>query len=64
MGLVFYYAPRSTASVTEAVLGIPCERVKLDIQAGDTQQPDFLKVNPNGRVPVIVHEGYTPSIFT
>lgn len=60
MSLTFYYAPMSTASITEAVLaelGTPCERVKLDISAGDTRKPDFLKVNPNGRVPVIVHEG-------
>ncbi|MEX0270243.1 glutathione S-transferase family protein [Leptolyngbyaceae cyanobacterium UHCC 1019] len=60
MSLTFYYAPMSTSSVTEAVLaelGTPCERVKLDIRAGDTQKPEFLKINPNGRVPAIVHEG-------
>ena len=33
------------------------ERVKLDIDAGDTRKPEFRAVNPNGRVPVIVHEG-------
>jgi glutathione S-transferase len=60
MSLIFYFAPMSTASLTEAVLaelGTPCERMKLDITAGDTRKPDFLKINPNGRVPVIVHEG-------
>lgn len=60
MSLTFYYAPMSTASITEAVLaelGTPCDRVKLDISAGDTRKPDFLKINPNGRVPAIVHEG-------
>jgi glutathione S-transferase len=60
MSLIFYYAPMSTASLTEAVLaelGTPCERVKLDLTAGDTRKPEFLNVNPNGRVPVIVHEG-------
>ncbi len=59
MSLIFYFAPMSTASLTEAVLaelGTPCERVKLDITAGDTRKPEFLKVNPNGRVPVLVHE--------
>lgn len=33
MSLVFYYAPMSTASITELILeelGVPCERVKLD----------------------------------
>jgi glutathione S-transferase len=60
MSLTFYYAPLSTASITEAVLaelGIDCDRIKLSISAGDTRQPDFLKINPHGRVPVIVHEG-------
>ena len=60
MSLTFYYAPMSTSNVTEAVLaelGTPCERVRLDISAGDTRKPDFLKVNPNGRVPALVHEG-------
>ncbi|MDX2142826.1 MAG: glutathione S-transferase family protein [Rhodospirillaceae bacterium] len=60
MTLTFYYAPMSTASVTEAVLaelGIACDRIKLDIDAGDTRKPQFLAVNPNGRVPTIVHDG-------
>lgn len=60
MSLTFYFAPMSTASITEAILaelGTPCERVHLDISAGDTRSPNFLKVNPNGRVPAIVHEG-------
>ncbi len=60
MSLTFYFAPMSTASITEAViaeLGIPCDRVELNISAGDTKKPEFLKVNPNGKVPAIVHEG-------
>jgi glutathione S-transferase len=60
MSLTFYYVPMSTSSVTEAVLaelGIPCDRVQLSITDGDTRKLDFLKVNPNGRVPAIVHEG-------
>lgn len=62
MSLVFYYAPMSTATITELVLeelGIPCERVKLDIQKGDTKKPEYLKLNPNGKVPLIVHDGTT-----
>jgi glutathione S-transferase len=60
MSLTFYYAPMSTASITELVLeelGIPCERVKLDIQTGDTRKPEFVALNPNGKVPCIVHDG-------
>ncbi len=60
MSLTFYYAPMSTASITQLVLEeleLPCEKVKLDLRAKDTQKPEFLKLNPNGKVPVLVHEG-------
>jgi glutathione S-transferase len=60
MSLTFYYAPMSTASITQLVLeelGVPCEKVKLDLKAGDTKKPDFVKMNPNAKVPVIVHDG-------
>lgn len=60
MSLTFYYAPMSTASVTTLVLEelqIPHEKVKLDLRAGDAKKPDFLKINPNGKVPTIVHDG-------
>lgn len=60
MSLTFYFAPMSTAELTNAVLAeldIPCERVTLDISAGDTRKPTFLEINPNGRVPAIVHDG-------
>jgi glutathione S-transferase len=60
MSLTFYSAPMSTASITEAViaeLGIDCDRIDLDLSAGDTKKPEYLKINPNGRVPAIVHDG-------
>jgi glutathione S-transferase len=60
MSLTFYYSPMSTASITDLVLeelGVPCERVRLDLQKGDTRKPEYLRVNPNGKVPTIVHEG-------
>ena len=60
MSLTFYFAPMSTASITTLVLeelGVACERVKLDIQKGETKKPDYLKIDPNGRVPCIVHDG-------
>ena len=60
MSLTFYYAPMSTATVTELALeelGIPVERVKLDLQKGDTKKPEYTKWNPNAKVPMIVHDG-------
>lgn len=47
MSLTFYYTPMSSASLTECVpaeLGTAHERVTLDIQAGDTRQPDIVKI--------------------
>ena len=60
MSLVFYYAPQSSASPTHWILeelGVPYEKVKIDIAAGDQKKDAFLKLNPNAKVPVIVHDG-------
>jgi glutathione S-transferase len=60
MSLIFYFAPMSTATLTECVieeLGVPCDRKKLDLKAGDAKTPEYLKVNPNAKVPAIVHDG-------
>ena len=60
MTLIFYGAPMSTATLTELVLeelAIPHERVTIDLTKGDTKKPEFLKLNPNGKVPVLVHDG-------
>ncbi|NES24067.1 MAG: glutathione S-transferase family protein [Symploca sp. SIO3E6] len=35
-------------------LGVPYEFVLLDMQAGEHQQPEFLAINPMGKVPAIV----------
>ena len=34
-------------------LGIPFERVEMDIVAGATRTPGFLEKNPNGRIPTL-----------
>ena len=60
MSLVFYYTPQSNStpiSWTLEELGIPYEKVKLDLQAGQQRQAEFLKVNPNGKGPAITHDG-------
>jgi glutathione S-transferase len=35
------------------LLGIPFERVEMDIDRGATRTPEFLRLNPNGRIPVL-----------
>jgi glutathione S-transferase len=60
MSLTFYYSPMSTAVITNLVLeelAAPCERVTVDIKKGDTHTQEFLRVNPNGKIPVLVHDG-------
>jgi glutathione S-transferase len=36
-----------------AQLGLPFARIEMDIDAGATRTPGFLRLNPNGRVPVL-----------
>ena len=60
MSLVFYYAPLSTAVTAHWALeelGVPYEARKLDLAAGDARKPEFLAINPNGKVPTLVHDG-------
>jgi glutathione S-transferase len=36
-----------------ALLGVPCARVEYDVDRGATRSPEFLRMNPNGRIPVL-----------
>jgi GST-like protein len=60
MSITFYFSPQSNATRIHASLeelGIPYEKVKLDLRAGDQKKADFLALNPNGKVPTIVIDG-------
>jgi len=35
-------------------IGVPYELVPIDISKGDNDKPEFLAINPNGRVPALV----------
>ena len=39
-------------------LGIPCEIVQVDILKGASRTAEFLKINPNGRTPVLDDNGF------
>ncbi|HEX2229392.1 MAG TPA: glutathione S-transferase family protein [Candidatus Binatia bacterium] len=41
-----------------AHLGISCDIVEIDILKGESRTPDFLKINPNGRTPVLDDNGF------
>lgn len=41
-----------------AHLGIPCEIVEVDILNGESRTAEFLKINPNGRTPVLNDNGF------
>ncbi|MBF2003132.1 MAG: glutathione S-transferase family protein [Synechococcales cyanobacterium M58_A2018_015] len=55
--LKLYGGARSRASIVQwylEELEIPYEFVLLDLQAGEHLQPDFLAINPMGKVPAII----------
>jgi glutathione S-transferase len=55
--LKLYGGARSRASIIQwylEELGVPYEFILLDMQAGEHRQPEFLAINPMGKVPAIV----------
>ncbi len=60
MSLTFYYAPMTSSTrVYWALeeLSAPFEKVKVDLAAGDQKKPEYLAMNPNGKVPLLVVDG-------
>jgi glutathione S-transferase len=57
--LTFYFSPGSSSMATHIALhetGAPFEARPLTLQT-DTRAADFLKLNPNGKVPALVVDG-------
>jgi glutathione S-transferase len=55
--LKLYGGARSRASIVQwylEELGVPYEFILLDMQAGEHRQPEYLAINPIGKVPAIV----------
>ena len=60
MSLVLYWHPMSSATPIAcalAELGLPHERVKIDITRGEQRRPEYLALNPNGKVPTLTVDG-------
>lgn len=57
-----FFHPFSTSSrralMAAVHLGIELELVKVDLPKGQNRTEGFLRINPNGRVPVLVDEGF------
>lgn len=52
------------ASVTLEELGLPYKVIALDLMKGEQKTPDFLAINPNGRIPAIVdHDADDFAVF-
>ena len=52
-----YYAPGTCALASHIALeeaGAAYESVRLDFKTGDQRKPDYLAVNPKGRVPTLI----------
>ncbi|MBD2484098.1 glutathione S-transferase family protein [Planktothrix sp. FACHB-1365] len=59
--LKLYGGARSRASIVQWYLeeiGVPYEFILLDMQAGEHLQPEFMAINPIGKVPAIVEDDF------
>jgi len=60
--LKLYGTPVSRAAIVQWYLeeiAVPYEFVRLDLKAGEHQKPDYLAINPMGKVPAIADGDFT-----
>jgi|CXWL01.1.fsa_nt_gi glutathione S-transferase len=60
MDMKLYYAPGACSFASHIALeelGLPYTTQKLNLMEGDQRKPEYLKLNPNGRVPTLVVDG-------
>jgi glutathione S-transferase len=60
MSITFYYAPMTSSTRVHWALeelGVPYEKVRVDLSKGEQKKPEFLKINPNGKVAALVDDG-------
>src|SRR6516164_5070204 len=58
---LYHFPSPNPQKVTFALLelGLDCEQIPVDLAKGEQREPEFLAVNPAGRVPVLVDDGVT-----
>ena len=57
MAIKLYYAPGACSLASHIALeevGIPYETQKMNLAEGDQRKPEYLRLNPRGRVPTLV----------
>jgi len=62
LSLTLYHASPSRSSITLWMLeeiGEPYDIKLLKLSEGDNLKPDFLAINPMGKVPTLIHDGVT-----
>jgi len=62
-----YYSPGTASMVVHLALleiGCPYELVKVDFAKGEQHRPEYLRLNPLGRVPTLVIDGHPYSEST
>ena len=60
--VIFYHNPRSRAQMAHWMLeevGAPYQIRHIDFEKGENRTPEFLAINPMGKLPTIVHRGVT-----
>ncbi len=57
---VLYHMPQTRGGTTmwmNEELGAPCDISLVNLKAGDQKKPDYLAINPMGKVPALTHDG-------
>ena len=56
--LVFFHSPNTRSAGARVLLeelGVPYEMQVINMKAGEQRKPEFLKINPMGKVPSVLH---------
>jgi glutathione S-transferase len=60
MAIKLYYAPGACSLASHVAIeetGVPYETQKMNLAEGDQRKPEYLRLNPRGRVPTLVVDG-------
>jgi GST-like protein len=60
MSITLFHAKMSSAGPVAMALReleVPHEKINVDLAAGEQKKPEFLALNPNGKVPTLVADG-------